>query len=981
MLFAVLAAAVLLLGAPAAHAQGNLDVSVVSADSFEPLGGILVELSNDVTGLVRQEVTSSQGRVIFRGLTTGSGYRIRNVDTEGFGNSELTGITLRANAFASVTLRLSVQETFEDEVSVSAAPQLVALNTVNAEVSSTLVEQELSLLPVEGRDLTRSLYRLPNVSQATGFYPEAPNVSVNGANSLYVNYLIDGLDNNENFLGGQKFAVPLGAVQDVTVLTSTYTAEFGRTGNGVFNVTSKSGTNQLRGDVFYLSRPGASVDASSPFAGRDLSGNAVRDGFARDQFGISIGGPIAEDQTFFFLNVENTLDDKDNLLNVPELGINETVAGENEFLYATARLDHRFSDSFQSSLRVNWGDIDIERQGGGLEGGVTFPSAGNTQDRDSYLAALRTSFVTENLVNEADIQFSRFRWNYARPNNEGPQVNVLGAAGQTIAVLGHPGFIFDNREETVQIQDRLSLLLGDHTVKLGASLITSDFELFGGGNVDGNYLVQLTQAQQDALASQNLGSGLSIFDIPSDVEVVRYDVELQPRSFGETQDFWSVFAEDTWAVNPNLTLTAGLRWDYDSLSEGGSSSGDSDNIAPRLAANYRIDDRSTVRAGFGVFYDKILYAVYSDALQQSSTAAGFRSQIEDLIALGILPADTDIDQVLFNGNLGASFDDVPYLGGPTPGEIQGQREDIFSNERRILNPNGYDNPVTEQYSLGFQRQLRDDMLFYVDFIHTRSYNLFRLRDLNAPAPFPIDPNNVQVRTQEEADATRPVALRDGGARNIVISEAEGEARYRAATFTLVKSRSRDNYNFRLSYTLSKLENNTDDINFRAQDSNNFGAEWGPSLNDRTHVISGIFQYHPTDRFSVSAAVLLQSGQPINRIPDARIFGTTDLNGDGRSFGDAYVGNSDRQPGEARNSDRLPWSEVLDLSLQYSLPIAGRNIDLRVDVFNVLNETNLSGFSNNATQSNQIQVGPRSAGIERKNAGPPRQFQFGVSYAF
>jgi hypothetical protein len=66
------------------------------------------------------------------------------------------------------------------------------------------------------------LFRLPNVSQATGFFPESPNVSINGASSLYTSYLIDGLDNNERFLGGQKFAIPSGFVKDVTVLTNFF---------------------------------------------------------------------------------------------------------------------------------------------------------------------------------------------------------------------------------------------------------------------------------------------------------------------------------------------------------------------------------------------------------------------------------------------------------------------------------------------------------------------------------------------------------------------------------------------------------------------------------------------------------------------------------------------------------------------------------------------------------------------------------------
>jgi hypothetical protein len=274
-----------------------------------------------------------------------------------------------------------------------------------------------------------------------------------------------------------------------------------------------------------------------------------------------------------------------------------------------------------------------------------------------------------------------------------------------------------------------------------------------------------------------------------------------------------------------------------------------------------------------------------------------------------------------------------------------------------------------------------------------------LRDLNAPSAFPNnDQENVEVRTQQEADLTRPVPIFSdesgsysiagvdtlrGIGRNVVMTETAGQSRYWAASFNLQKSRLDDDFSYRLSYTLSQLRNNTEDINFRAEDANNFENEWGPSINDRSHVISGFFTWYAFDGLSVNMATLMQSGQPINRIPDAALYGTTDLNGDGRSFGDAYVGNSDRSPGETRNSDRLPWATTFDTGIQYQVPFgSGHKLEIRADVFNIFNTENLSGYSNNATQSNQIQVGPESSGqLVRKNSSPPRQIQFTIRYLF
>ncbi len=233
-----------------------------------------------------------------------------------------------------------------------------------------------------------------------------------------------------------------------------------------------------------------------------------------------------------------------------------------------------------------------------------------------------------------------------------------------------------------------------------------------------------------------------------------------------------------------------------------------------------------------------------------------------------------------------------------------------------------------------------------------------------------------------------------------MTETEGQSRYYALSLNYQKDRGDDDYAFRLIYTLSYLENNTEDINFRAMDANDFEAEWGPSINDRRHVINAIFSWYPLDRLSLSLAALLQSGQPVNRVPDASAYRvlhvdgsfailpdgsiatTNDLNGDGSAFGDSYVGNSDRHPGESRNSDRLPWSNTFDFSVRYLVPLGNNQLELRADIFNALNAVNLSGYSNNATQSNQIQVGPADSGLLiRRNAAPPRQFQFGARYLF
>lgn len=983
----------LLLVATTVLAQQDLTVSVLDANTNKPVANFSLTLVNKDRNFQTVEFSNEQGKAIFRNLQALDGYQVRSEATLEFDAATSAFINVRSNQNGNVTLLLKSRgEQTLDEVQVS-FQSTSKINRQDAEVSSELKAAEIQEIPVEGRDITRVLYRLPNVSQATGFYPEAPNVSINGANGLFTSYLIDGMDNNERFLGGQKFAIPSGFVKDITVLTSNFSAEYGLTGSGIVDITPKSGSNNQTGEVFFITRPGPAIDGTSSFAQRDLSGNQVKDGFARYQLGSGIGGAFVKDKTFYYLNVEHTTDVKDNLLNVPVLGVNETVRGTNTFNYFSAKVDQIWSKNFRSSVRANIGAVEIEKQGGGLDGGAAFPSSASTQQRNSVLVALKNSYSFGKLSGETNVQYSRFNWDYANPlNANDPQVTVLGTNDETLAILGHPGFFFHTIENTVQLQQKFKFYLDNHTIKFGVNYIRGQHQLFGGGNPNGNYTVKLTQPQIDAINASNVGSGLSINDIPSDVSVLNYNVELRPASFGTHQDIYSAYVEDLWSVTEKLNITLGLRYDYDNLSKGANTEGDYNNLAPRFNFNYKLTNNSSLRGGYGIAYDKINYGLYSDALQQNTNSADYKTQLQQFIDLGILPSNTNLDAVTFNGNISANLSNVTYLQGPNGDQLQGQREGAFSNERRILNPNGYDNPYSHQFSVGYQLQVDENKLFYVDVVHNRGENLFRLRNLNAAADYTVDPNNVVVRTQAEADATRPVPILNGAAningqtvsgvaRNVIMSETEGKSRYYALSLNYQKARESDAYSYRLNYTLSSLENNTEDINFRAMDGNNYGKEWGPSINDRTHNINGIYSYYPFRGTTLTLAGLLQSGQPINRIPIG--FGTTDLNGDGSGFSDAYQGNSDRFPGESRNSDRLPWSTTFDVGLQHQFKISeNTKIEVRADIFNVFNAENLSGYSNNATQSNQIQGGSAASGLfTQRNASPPRQFQFGVRYLF
>lgn len=997
-----LGAASLLITSPALAQQAGIEIAIVDP-AGEPVADSEVIIENPAIGFRRTVRTDARGQAQVDGLSTAGEYLVSVPGSDRYAPLTARAVELRANFSRSVVLQLAAAD--GAGIVVTAARAITGLNSSNAEISASLGREQLVALPIEGRDVIGALIRLPNVVPSTGFFPEAPSISINGSNGLDTNYLIDGMDNNENFLGGIRFPVPLGFTREVTVLANSYSAAYGRTANGIVNYTTPSGSNDISGEVYALVRPGRPLDARSPFPRRDLTGNPVGESFERYQTGFAIGGPLQRDRTFIYANYEYTRDRNTQVVDAPALGIVDTVTGNNEFQLGSLRLDHRLTDDWTLGLRANVGRVTIDRPGGGLGGGnATFPSAGSRQDRNSTLVAATASYAGSQWSYDGAVQFSRFRWDYGEAvGAPGPQVVLRDPSGLVAGVIGNPGFVFDSLEETWQTTHRLQRDLGTHRISVGADVIRSEFALLGGGNPDGNFTVDLTAGQLAGLSTRGLA--LSAGDVLAlNPVVANYAVELRPQSFGTSQGLIAFYLEDQWQLSPTVTATLGLRWDYDTLTERGGSSGDTNNVAPRLALNWQPDARSSVRFGAGIFTGKLSYAVISDALQRNTTSAGFLNQLGQLQAGGLIPEGANLGNITFDGNLTVSPTCATVSDCPTPQQVQALRDTATLNEARILNPNGYDNPWSLQLSGGYQYQAADTLTLSVDALYSRSHNLVRLRDLNAPAPFTPNlanltdaniallqsqPDNAArfalaqslglVRSQADADASRPVALLPGGARQITVSETEGEAEYLALILQAIKTQGDDDYAFRVSYTLSRLRNDTDDINFRAA-NNDFSTEFGPSANDRRHVISAVGYLYPADGLTVTLAGLFQSGQPVNLVPDALIFGTQDLNGDGASFGENFVGNSDRFPGTARNSARLPWSATVDLGLRYALPVLGGRIEASADVFNLLNTNNQSGFANAATTSNQVQFGGGAPFIQR-NAGPPRQFQIGLAYRF
>ena len=992
------------------YAQTALNISVKNNEG-EGIANIEVSISSK--GINNIMLTNQLGVASFNNLLPGA-YSLKIKSSINYNSNTATFNVAPSESSKSVDITLSRKSSYVlQEVAVTENKnKSVTINKTDAAVIQYISKAQIQTLPIEGRDVTKSLYRLPNITISALGYNEAPAIAINGLSGIFTNYLIDGMDNNERFLGNSKFNTPFGFTESVSVLTNNYSVEYGNTSNGIVNVETRSGSNDFTGEAFYLTRPGSVVDSKSAFAGIDLYGNPVKDGFQRQQLGVGIGGAIKKDKTFFYFNFEQTYDIKDNLLNVPSLGVNEAIRGRNYFSYGSAKIDQYWNNNFHSSLRANVGSFDIDAQGGGLTGGNNFPSSGSTQKNRTYLVALKNDYtISPKLKAETNFQTSFFRWNYRdRPNFGKPGVSVLDPNNQTIATIGSIDYIFDDNEYTNQLQQKFRYNAGKHNLLFGSEFTTSNFSLLGAGNSYGYYTVRLTQPQLDVIKSKNIGAALDINDLPSDAYVVNYRVDLDQSIFGTRQNVFNIYAEDNFKVNNKLDLNLGVRYDYDNLSKAGNTKGDRNNIGPRFSFNYKLDDKNVIRGGIGRFYDKIKYSVTSDNLQFSGNSPNFKKQLAELQRLGLLDKNADLNRITNAGNLRALYTTpgtINYLQGPTAEQSQGRREDQSNGNFRIKNPNGYNNPYSDQFSLGYQRKLADNILFYVDLVHTRTNDLYRIKNLNAPkTPFnlPINAPKGSAIDPATANLDRPIPIVTVGgqfkaringqelggiARDIFMTETDGKARYSAANFSFVKTKAEgEKFSYRFSYSLSRAKNDTEGINVRAQDANNWANEYAYGDNDRTHVINALFTWYPVKNLTITPALLYQSGQPITYFADGSYFYTNSTNkqvftGDLNGNGETPNAGSDIYPGQSRNNGRLPSATTVDFSAKYRLTLKNKSgIEFSADVYNILNAVNYTGYATTRGGSNQLQIGsPANNSLTFRGAAPPRQFQFGVRYVF
>jgi hypothetical protein len=297
-------AALILLISASAWAQATAQLNgTVKDESGAVLPGVTVTATQTDTGFTRSVVTDDSGTYVLTNLPTGP-YKLE-VSLQGFSTYAQTGIVLQVGGTPTINAVLAVGS-LEETVAVEAAAPLVDVRSAGI---STVVEQERILeLPLQGRNVT-DLIALAGSAVQTSVGTKSQTGSaltaVAGGLPFGVTYLLDGAAHNNPF---DNLNMPLpfpDALQEFRVATSGLSADNGVHSGGSVNAVTKSGTNVFHGAGFEFFR-GHQFNAIPRFSPIGRDGTPLDDGLRRNQFGGTLGGPIARDRLFFFGGYQGT---------------------------------------------------------------------------------------------------------------------------------------------------------------------------------------------------------------------------------------------------------------------------------------------------------------------------------------------------------------------------------------------------------------------------------------------------------------------------------------------------------------------------------------------------------------------------------------------------------------------------------------------------------------------------------------------------
>jgi len=815
------------------------------------------------------------------------------------------------------------------------------LETARSQIASTVTHADVQALPMNGRNFLDLALLAPgvsptNVGGGTQLFPETSAVpgvglSVGSQRNLSNNFMVDGLSANDDAAALSGIPYGVDAVDQMQVVTSGGQAELGRALGGFVSVVTRSGTNAMRGEAYEYSR-NSRFSAPNALSGKTLP-------MSQSQFGVSFGGPVARDRTFFFSNVESRRLDQTGLVTIaPENAalINAKLAavgyqgpsvttGEYPNPIDTAnfvgKVDHQLTGADHLSLRysVYSASSDNARAAGGLNA----PSASAGLDNlDQTIAAGNVLSLSPRMVLESRAQFAASDLNALPTDPIGPAVSIANIA--TFGTSSGSPTARDNH--LFEVVNNLSYQAGAHAFRAGVDVLYNDLTITFPRSTRGSYAFS---------SLPNFLAGL-------------YTATGFTQTFGDTVVSQTnanvgLYAQDEWKLHSRLTINAGLRYDLQYLE---TIHNDTNNVAPRIGMVWSPgqSSRTLVRASAGLFFDRVPLRALANAL----LSAGNTTDLNQLRQIGVTLAPAQTGSPVFPNILPAVVPSVTLVN--------------FTTMDRNLQ-----NAYSRQASVEVERQIGPRSAITIGYEHLGGVKLIMQINQNVPSCVVVGTNN----------GCRP---NSSYANNNQYSSA-GRSVYDGLHVTFLQRPTRWG-SYRVSYTYSKSMNNVGEAFFSSPiDPFEIDKDWGRSDDDQRHrlAVTGAINtsmapaatawQHVTHGFQLSGMVQYYSALPFNITS-----GSTTIQG---TAGRPIVNGEFIERNAGAGGDFSTVSLRVNRTFRLSTRV---QIDGLVEAFNLFNRRNdlarTTTFGPGAYPAN-----PSPSFGQVTVVGDPRSLQFGLRVKF
>ena len=1028
---------------------GTISGTVVDS-SAAVLPGAEVVVLNEDTGIPRTVQANTAGRYSAPSLIPGR-YRV-TASVAGFQTQVRSGIQLTVGREAIVNFELPVGAVTE-RVEVTGEAPLV--QTTEAAVGYLVDDRTIRELPLNGRDISQLILLNPGVVQnANGKWGNADKgfgkrYSISGMRGEDNSFLLDGSYINDYYR--HHPAGPTGAlagvetVREFQTLTSTFSAAYGRALGGVFNAVTKSGTNEWHGSAYEFLRNN-SLDARNFFDQQKDPSDPRLPPFRRNQFGAVAGGPVFRDKMFFFAAYEGLRErlGESSTANVPDRNARQGILpgktvtvsplivpflnqyplpspdgrnfgnGTQEFFFQVSqpttenfgqgRIDHQISDNDSIFLRFSANNAERARFN-------EFPDLFEIGNIKTRLWTLSETHI----ISPAWLNAFRFSYNRVVPGSD----HIFPGAGPgTVSVPGHPnpgglepgsgigvrsgtenpGSVYETKR--FAFHDDVNTTLGNHAIQFGGMVERLHYNPVVPFRPYGEWRFGDIADFLQGIPDRFRGTPPSLATLQR----------------GIRQSFLALYVQDDWKLTPSVALNLGLRWEpftvptevnglldnLRNLTDQTTTVGDPywnnkswTNFSPRVGIAWSpfASGRTSVRAGFGVFFAPTDSALYTVPLLRSSRFS---------------PAFEVNDPLHFPNALAAIAASASAPGGGAVDAYALPFDDV-------------DSAHALQYSFTIQQQLGASNVLSVGYSGRQGVNLPSNGNFNIPL---MEFDGVSLRLPNGAQTFNKKFNR------IFYISNNASSSYHGLGISLQR-RFSAGLQAQVSYTFSKAISVTD-----GSDTGNHasvGSEGSVPYPHELNVNKGLSGYHLKNVFTanysydlpvgrgmsgfaghllsgwqLTGIMAFQSGQPfgvlvqapdrtrdhITRSKPNRVPGFTQENtvlGDPNHYFtlDAFSAPAAGQLGNAgRNGLIGPGMARWDFGLHKNFTLTEKmRLQLRIETFNLTNRVNFSAPSQRGTSGGNVQIFTRrgapveSETVVRRTVDTSRQIQFGLKLTF